>query len=236
MASGPDLRFDIDALFQHLARNLHEEPLAERQWNFHLTADDPADLEAVGDELADEFQVEMPEVVEIGEDGEETPGRPLLMLVRIGALGPDEIKAIAARVAALAEENGFTYEGVACHEPADWEELEAWMPLDDARWRLRSITDSGLPEGEPLGWVFALRGDRVALERLADAIDWADAIPPDLSDEDGVWTLVVGRVATNDEPAFAVEFARIEALAAEHEVELLGAQFFDPDAEPDDDD
>src|SRR5690606_13972949 len=113
-------------------------------------------LSRIADALEDEFALHLQDAVETVEDGETTIGPPLLCIIERGALTPDEVKELDGRFRALAEEEGLEYEGVACFDPMDLEELFGWLNLEEATWRLQNYTESGLEEGAEIPWAFGL--------------------------------------------------------------------------------
>lgn len=236
MPAEPDLRLDIDALFAHLRDNLERDPDDEEsEWHFTFRSDDLDKLTRIGESLADDFDVHLQEEVEtVEEDGSHTIGPPLLAVVIVASLPADEVKALAARFTDLARREGITYEGVSAFEPLDMEEVFGWLELEEARWRLRHFTDTGMQAGDPLPFVFAIEvDDEPAAEKAAEALYDAGFTTLEIIQDDaepgvGVIVHVEGR---NDEKLLAETYGRIEKIAAAHDGEMLGVQFFDDEVE-----
>jgi regulator of RNase E activity RraB len=231
MTEEPDLRFDIDALFDHMVTNLEHDVTQEMDWSFSLQSNDIEALEKVAVEFEDEFDVQVHEEVEVIDgDGNASPGEPLLTIVRCGALSPEEVKEIAERVAAAAAERGFTYEGVECYEPIDEDELFGWLSPEEAVWRLRHMTDSGLEENAELPWTFFLvtpsleSTDRIIEELKSIGIDDYDRY--DDADEDGAFGLCVFARGRNNEAELETASEQATEITERHGGRLEGIQFY----------
>ena len=55
MTEEPDLRFDIDALFEHLTGNLDHDASDEQDWTFWLRSSNVEALKQVAGEFEDDF-------------------------------------------------------------------------------------------------------------------------------------------------------------------------------------
>ncbi|HOD52198.1 MAG TPA: ribonuclease E inhibitor RraB [Candidatus Hydrogenedentes bacterium] len=237
MVDGPDMRFDIDALFDHMVNNLDHNMADELDWEFLLRSPSIESLERIADELENEFTVDLQDAVEhIHPDGTSTFGDPLLSIVRRAALTPHEVKALADRFKAIASHYGVTYDGVTCFRAVDEDELFGWLTLDDAIWRLRQFSDCGLEEGAELPWSFlvvahdASQARSVIAELHKKGFDDLDAVEE--TDEDGnlATCICVFVPGSNDEIALAETCERIEHIAQQFGARLEGVQFFDRDA------
>ena len=240
---------EIDQLFDHLANELEHSPDDPMHWRFNVVGADEAGLEAAGqkgvevwqefgrsvDEDA-EFEVGLAENVEHKDDGS-TVESLVLCFQAIGTLSAEQIKALAQHVEAYAAEHGLTFEDLDCTDATDWDEYMDWMSLEDAQWRLSNLTDSGVPAGAPLPYVFAITAtERTTLESVAQAL--ADAghedseihSDPDEPEDVGLIVRVEGK---NDADSLAASFASIESVVRDGAGELLGVQFFDDNAEDD---
>ncbi|MBK7405055.1 MAG: hypothetical protein IPJ41_10570 [Phycisphaerales bacterium] len=230
----PDLHFDIDALFAHLATVLEHTPDMEREWHFTLRCDEFDRLVRVGESLEEEFDVHVQEEVETVEGDRTFMGPPLLAVMIQAALGPEEVKSLASKFASLAREEGLEYEGVMSFEPLDEEATFGWLGLEDAQWRLRHFTDGGLAPGCSMPFVFAIEAP--AMERaevVAEALAGFEEIEI-LEDEESPGIGVIGRaMGRNDEAVLVEMYERVGRLAAAAGAELVGVQFFDDEEDPD---
>jgi hypothetical protein len=240
MATSPDMRFDIDALFNHMVKNLGHELHSEMTWSFTLRSEDFDKLESVAESLGEEFDIHLQEEVPTIENDEEFVGPPMLSINRTAALKPAEVKALAARIRTLADKHGLEYEGVTSYEPIDEEELFGWLDLESATWRLRHFTDTGLEEGSPMPWVFAVVSASEKVRRKISAalgaggFDLVQDIDPD-EGEDAFLSLI-RRDGTNDEAALTECYESVERIvnkAGGDDAEFLGVQFFDESEEDD---
>lgn len=235
MTQEPDLSFDIDALFDHLVNNLDHDLEQEMDWMFTLRAADVATLEQASELIDDdEFMMYLHEhVEEIDEAGNSSEGRPLLSVIRRGALGPVEVKAIAARLSSIEGVAGLDYEGVECVDVMDENEMYGWMDLESAVWRLRSLTDSGLEQDLELPWVFLILNEELEpLQAAADAYAAAGYERCELYDEvdeEGLYGLCVLIDGSNNEQRLSQTFAAIAAIAEQHGSLLEGVQFYSED-------
>jgi hypothetical protein len=226
----PDLRFDIDAKFAHMIENLGHDLGDEKDWRVHLASDDTARLERVAEALSPEFEAQLVDVEVVEEDGTVREAPPALDVVVRGALGPDEVKALAARFRATAEEAGVEYQGVSSYDPVDLEELFGWLEIEDAAWRLLHFTDTGLEPGAAMPYVFAVVGSDAAVLRSVGAeleergFEVVELVEDD--DEVGVIVRCEGR---NDGTLLRERYAQVEGAASRVGAELLGVQFFEPE-------
>ena len=232
MQDESDMHFDVDALFDHLTKNLGHELENEKEWQFSMESTDIETLETIGVQLQDEFVVQLQDVVEVHDiDGNVTEGPPILIISRTEAMTAPEVKVLAARFKALAEEHGVTYRGVTCFDPIDEAELFGLLKLDDAVWRLRHYTDCGLEENAELPWSFVVIADTpekaktvaTALEERKIPVVACEEEP----DEEGYCAVVVTMQGRNNESEVADAYRKIEAIAEEFGTELEGMQFME---------
>ena len=252
MTRTPD---EIDQLFDHMVTNLEHQFEDPKHWIFHVVGSNRPALEGLVEQIEaawaqrvksviDEAALEEAEVgadvvdnVEITEDGKEVTAAALA-LQAIAAFTPEQVKALAEHANELAKERGLEFEGIDCTDPIDWDEFMAWLDLDDARWRLAHFTDSGMPEGEPVPFVFAIEAsERTTLESVAQALAEAGFdqseihTDPDNPEDMGLVVHVAGR---NDEELLASTYAAVESVVQGSGAELLGVQFFDQSEDDDD--
>ncbi|MEO1528109.1 MAG: ribonuclease E inhibitor RraB [Planctomycetota bacterium] len=227
----PDLNFDIDALFAHLRDNLDHDPDEEQDWHFVLSSKDFPALEKVAGDLEKEFTVHLQEhVEEVGIDGNVERGDPILIVIQSGALTIDEVKQTSQKIQSLAEEHGFTYEGVECYDSIDDEELFGWIAPDEAGWRLRNMTDCGVPENSDLPWTFLVATPTFdAAEKIASALAKTRLEDHDLYDEpddDGNFGLCVFVEGRNNEFELNETAEKISEIAKPEGGSLVGIQFY----------
>ncbi|MCC9640748.1 ribonuclease E inhibitor RraB [Rhodopirellula sp. JC740] len=228
-SSEPDLAFDIDALFTHLVEDLEVDLSFPMDWTFTLRGDSLQQLKSIAETL-EEHQCELQESVEeIDEKGRLSQGRPMLSVVKTGALVPSEVKKIADRMQTIAERTGVEYEGVEVFDSIEDDELFDWMSLDDAVWRMRHFSDSGLNPGEELPWVFLLMGDTLPqMQTFADALvegGFGNSQADEEPDEDGRFGVFIFMDGSNDEERLVAAHKQIMAIATKHDAELEGIQF-----------
>ena len=155
----------------------------------------------------------------------------MLCFQAVGALTAEQVKALAQHAESFAAEHGLALEDLDCTDAVDWDELMDWMSLESAQWRLSNVTDSGLPEGAPLPYVFAIAAtERTTLESVAQALaeaghdDSEIHSDPDEPEDMGLLVRVEG---TNNAEALTAAFASVESVVRESAAELLGVQFID---------
>ncbi|EMI27969.1 MAG: hypothetical protein CMM00_04185 [Rhodopirellula sp.] len=223
------LAFDIDALFSHLVDELGVDLSIPMDWTFTLRGTDIGQLKSIADTL-DDYQCELEEAVEeIDSQGRLSLGRPMLSVVKTGALVPSEVKKIADQMQQIASRTGIEYEGVEVFDAIDDDELFDWLSLDEAVWRLRHFSDSGMNPGEVLPWVFLLMGNSLEqMQSLAEALvaggfdnSQADEDP----DEDGRFGVFVFQEGSNDEERLVAAHRQITKIASDHGAEFEGIQF-----------
>jgi hypothetical protein len=229
MPKATDTRFDIDAKFQHLVK-LGEDLSKPREWHFSLRSkkSELPKLTKLGESLLKDFEVHLQEEVETWVGEKKTMGPPLLSIVRTAVLTPAEVKKLAKKFETLAKKHGFTYDGVSSYEAVDFDELFGWLELDDAIWRLRHFTDTGLAEGDPTPFMFALTARKAAaLKTTAEAVKKWRGVQTDISESDDGPLLQILGPGKNDEAALRKRYKQVEELAKTTKVQLLGMQFFD---------
>lgn len=232
--STPDLRHDIDALFDHLEQHEDLRPGDEKEWLFLLSSDDAGRLEAIGHALEDDFNVGFLDNTLISDDGEETDGPPTLGIVAYGALDRDEVKELHARFRALAEDEGVAYEGVSCYDPDDDDPALDWLDLDQAVERLGDFAEAGLEPDAEVIYVFAIDAESVpAAEAIAGAFTERGYTRLEIAvtDEEEAAALIIHCPGRNDPAELTERYRDVESLAADSGAQLLGVQFFGDDGE-----
>lgn len=231
MNANSDFSSDIDELFDHMINNLDHDLSEEMDWVFSLRSDDLAKLTRIGEQLSEDFMVGLQdELEEIDIDGSRSIGDPMLSVVRQAALTPDEVKTVSSQMAQLAAKEDLVYEGVDCFDPVDDEELIGWLSPDDATWRLRHFTDSGLEIDAELPWAFLV---------LTDTIEQASAIADELAeggiseteiydepDDDGNYGLSAFMSGKNNEFELGQMNDKIKSIAEKQSGRMDGIQFF----------
>ncbi|QDS92021.1 hypothetical protein FF011L_07570 [Roseimaritima multifibrata] len=233
MDEEPDVHFDIDALFGHMAADVDYNPEDELDWVFVLRSKDQGALEQVAQDLESDFTIEVQGSVEEIVDGKVTVGDPILTLSRVAAFTADDVKQIAAQVQAIADERSLTYAGVECYEAIDEDELFGWLAPEDAGWRLRGMTEVGLEENAELPWVFlAVAPSLDASTSIASALQeagFSDRDDYDEADEEGDFAICVFVVGRNNELELDMASQKIAKIAESHGGKLLGVQFYTRD-------
>jgi len=244
---------EIDQLFEHLVTNTEHQLDEPMHWMFNLVGAGRPALEGMAEQIeaawaqhvhsviddaaAEDAEVgaDVVENSEIHEDGSKTTTVVLCLQV-VTALTPEQVKALAKHADALAEQRGLTLEDIDCTDPIDWDEFMDWLDLDDAKWRLAYFTDTGLPKGDPVPFVFAIEAsERTTLESVAQALAEAGYeqseihTDPDSPEDMGLVVHVDGR---NDEQVLAKTYQAVASVVQDSGAELLGVQFF---AESEDD-
>jgi len=226
-----DTKFDIDALFTQIAEESEQGTDLVLDWHFDLRSDDAELLETLANELEDEFIIHLQaQMTQTDDSGVVTEGPPILTLVRSEMLDADEVKAIAARMQAIADERGLIYEGVSCYDPIDDEEMYGWMSPEDACVRLQHMTEAGLELDAELPWTFLVstqNGDVIKPlfdEMNANGFDDIDGF--DEPDEDGEFAVCIYMLARNNETELTATATKITEIANRFGGELHGIQFF----------
>ena len=231
MSEEPNLSFDIDALFDHLINNLEHKIEDVQDWAFGLRSKDLAVLHSVAQQLENQYQIQVQESVEEeDEEGNITNGDPMLVVLQQAALTPDQVKTMAAEMKAIADQHGLSYEGVDCYDPVDEEELVDWISVEDVSWRMRSMTDSGLPADSELPWTFLiLTPNGESIKPVAEALEAAgftdrdEYDEPDEDDEYGLCVFVAGK---NNEAELLAAANTISSICEQRGAKLEGIQFF----------
>lgn len=228
----PDLHFDIDALFDHLLNNLEHQLDDEKEWSFTFRDESLEKLTRIAESLNSEFDVHLQEETETHENDRVFMGPPLLAVIIVGALQPDEVKALAARFTALAAEESITYEGVGVCEPFDDEAFMDWLDVEDACWRLRYYSDCGLEAGADMPYIFLIETEgREQAQAVAEALNTDGLDQTEIAEEDDATGVFVRFAGKNDEETLRVVYARVERIAIAQHADLIGVQFFEEDDE-----
>jgi hypothetical protein len=231
MGEQPDLRFDIDALFDHMVANLAHDMADEKDWTFLFRSPELSKLQQLAVDLGTEFIIQLQEEVEEYRDGVVTAGPPLLSVIRRGALTAAEVKSIAAHMSETAAKHGVDYEGVQAFRVIDEDVLFGWLDVDEAVWRLRHFTDNGLPDDADMPWTFRVQA--VEIERLDKTAEEFVSIGYDRvhvyeePDDGGNYTLCLFMNGTNNESALTEMYSKLGEIAQQHRAEPAGIQFFE---------
>ncbi len=234
----PDLRFDIDALFDHLIKNMEHDIDTPKAWHFTLRGPKLAALERLAETLENEFRVELQESVETVEEDRTFDGPPMLSIIVEDALRPNQVKSLSDRFEKLAKANKLDYEGVNCFDPMS-EDDSGWLSLEDASWRLRQFADFGAQESDPVNLVFAIvTGEESHAKTVVKALRAAGIQDAEVMDDEGEYGVVVTIPSTHSESALAKAFAKVERVATDTKADFLGVQFdgTEDDGGEDDDD
>ncbi|TWT85200.1 hypothetical protein Pla123a_00060 [Posidoniimonas polymericola] len=231
MADEPDLAFDIDALFEHLTVDLDHELTDELEWAFIVRSSDYAALEEAAHEFEDEFAIHLfEEVDELDEEGNATPGDPLMCVICVEALTAEQVKEIAARVDAVAAARGLEYEGVQCADPLDEDGMHDWVQPGDVSARLNYMTEAGVEADAELAWtLLVVAPDPASTDKIAEAAvaaGFADFDQFDERDEEGDCGICLFVPGTNNEAALAATIAKLNQISEPHGGQLAGVQFF----------
>jgi hypothetical protein len=188
-------------------------------------------LQSIAGRLENEFQTQIQESVEEhSPDGEITDGPPILIVSRCAALTADDVKAIASRMTPIAETEGVTYEGVECYDAVDEDELFDWMELEDATWRLRHFTDTGLEIDEELPWAFLITAENASdlqtAEQTLNKAGLARTQCFDDPDENGAFGMCLFVDGKNNESELVAAHRKFEELLVSTDAKLTGIQFF----------
>ena len=232
MNNEPDLSFDIEALFEHMG--VEEGVKAElSDWHFRITSPDLDKLETVAEEQKKYFDVHLQEEVEIinADDNSVTMGDPMLTLIQRGEFAYGEVKDLVSRVSKIAEENGVKYDGVDSYDPIDAEEIFGWIPVEDAGWRLRHMTDCGLDEDGELPWTFYIETSNSEInKKVKDKLEaggFDDLELFDEPDEEGFCAICIFVEGRNNEIELIQMAEKIEEFANPFDAKLQGIQFYD---------
>lgn len=236
---------DVDKSFDHMINNLDCDPeQTEQLWMFSFRHDaDPAKLEAFGESLVERFAEEAAfqhEMVLAHSVDDDTEWMAMMLTVQT-TMSRDTVKRWISRFASLAEENGIEFEGQSCCEALDWEEFERPMNAEEAAWRLRHFTDSGLPAGAPLHWILAFTATDPAVAESFECVlreagfDEIDRSENEDDAEEREYYIGAVLLRSNTEAGLAEQHAAAEELAASHGVRFEGFQFADPDPEDSED-
>lgn len=233
----PDLRRDIDALFDHLIKNNDHDIDTPMEWHFTLRGSKLDALSRLAETLEDEFRVDLQESVETTENGRTFDGPPMLSIVIVDALRANQVKSLSDRFEKLAKASALQYEGVSAHEATD-EDDSGWLSLEDATWRLRQLADFGVQEADELALVFAIvADDQRHAQSIVKALKAAGIQNAEVMDDEGEFGVVATLPSTHSQPALAKAFAKVERVAADTKGNFLGVQFDGTeDDEPGDDD
>lgn len=228
----PDLHFDIDALFDHMLNNLEHQLGDEKEWSFTFRDESLEKLTRIAQSLDDEFDVHLQEEVETYENDRVFMGPPLLAVIIVAALQPDEVKSLAERFTALAAEESIVYEGVGVADPFDAEAFMDWLDIEDACWRLRYFSDCGLEPGADMPYIFLIETEsRAGAEAVADALNTDGLDQTEIAEEDDATGVFVRFAGKNDEEMLRAVYARVERIAIAQHADLIGVQFFEDDDE-----
>jgi hypothetical protein len=226
----PDLTMDVEALFDHLVNHLQHDLSDRLDWSFTLRSPHLDRLETVAEQLSEDFFVHVQDEVEnFDADGEATSGDPMLTVYCQDALTQSQVQEIADRLTALAAEYDLVYEGVACYDPIDDDDLPGWLSPVDAALRLRSLVDGGFDVDAEIPWAFLIIFNSPdALKTTAERLNETGLNDIDIYDEqddEGSYALCVFVAGSANECALTELAEKIEAITLQNPGELIGIQF-----------
>lgn len=231
MSDEPNLAFDVDALFEHLTENLGHNLEDEKEWTYIVRSSDYQALEDAASEFEEEFAIHLHQhVEEEDEEGNVSKGDPIMCVIRVDALSAEQVKEIAQRVDAVAAARGLDYEGVHCYDSVDEQALLEWLAPEDAAWRLRALTDSGLEPDAELPWTILVvapdvpETDKIAADLAAAGFDDFDQF--DERDEEGDCGVCLFVPGTNNEAALQATMQKVAQVAEPHGGQLVAVQFY----------
>ena len=200
-------------------------------WTFWFRSPDIARLQKVATDLEDEFTVDIQETVtEMDEEGNVSDGAPSMAVIERAALSDEEVEALTVRMKQIAADAGIEFEGVDSYEPVDMEDLFGWLEPEEAGWRLRNMTDSGLEPDADLPWTFLIQAPsldamRVIAKKLG-AAGYDDRDDFDEPDEDGDYGTCVFVPGRNNEPELQETAVKISKIVEAQGGSLVGIQFY----------
>ncbi|MEZ6094684.1 MAG: ribonuclease E inhibitor RraB [Pirellulaceae bacterium] len=227
-------QMDIDAVFDHLVNNLGHDIEDELDWVFWFHASTPSELNAIAEELKDEFDVDLiedaSEDASDDEEGDDEQAKPMISALQRGALTCDDVKSLVERFRALAEQHGVTFEGVECFDPMNEQEIYGWFSPEDIGWRLSQLTESGLEEDGALPWVFLVETPAQEIaQQIAEKLEqsgFTDRDEFDEPDENGNYGLCIFVAGRNNEEALTQTVHEISTIVDSTGGELVGLQFY----------
>ncbi|GAA4448998.1 hypothetical protein [Novipirellula rosea] len=230
--SNADFHKHIDELFDHMINQLDYQTDEPLEWVFGIESSDIALLEKVGDRAPESYEWDVQEEVEhVDEEGNTTMGGPMLALRRCEALTPAQVKACVDEIDALAKQFGLELGDVTSYDPIDEDDFFDWMSLDEAHWRLRHYTDSGLEADSDLPWLFLLFAPSLeelnALTVALDTQSLGTIESYDEPDEEGQYAMCLFIEGKNNEAELTAMHDRINAIAEVNNAEIVGIQFLD---------
>lgn len=158
-------------------------------------------------------------------------GEPILRLVQRGSFTCAEIKGLATRIRKISESRDLKYDGVACRDPINEQELFGWFPVEEAGWRLRHLTDCGLEENAELPWTFYISTPDIETNEKVcnklNSIGITDFDSSDEPDEDGACAVCVFEIGRNNEVDLRSMAEKISGAVDPIGATLDGIQFYD---------
>ncbi|TVS07681.1 MAG: hypothetical protein EA423_03570 [Phycisphaerales bacterium] len=228
---------DIDKSFDHMIDNLDCDPeQTDMLWMFSFRHDeDPEKLEKFGESLVKRFagEADFQHEMVLAQDDSDAQWTALAITVQT-KMSRDQAKRWVRTFSALAEENGVEYEDHSCFEAFDWDEFEKPMNAQDAAWRLRHLTDCGLPAGAPLLWILAFTATDPAVAESFEGVlreagfDEIERSENEEDAEDREYYIDAVLLRSNTEAGLPEQHAAAEKLASAHGVRFEGFQFADP--------
>ena len=229
-----DLAFDIDALFEHMINNLDHDLENELEWIFTFVNPDTEALEQFAESIADEL-TSAEESLELGliplaiqhENSNTITERTDLIATVLGSLQPDEVKELHNLCIKLAKDSGTEYIGVTFADPFP-EDLMDYIPLHEAIARLEYLTETGLPENEPLPFNFAVECDTpdnartLAKTLIADLDDGSLQSVDVITDDEPGAVIDIEYAGRNDPQLLTNIYNRINQHATTANAELIG--------------
>lgn len=209
----------VDWYLEHLRTNLNRDMRAVRVWSFDLRTKDIGGMRALSTALrkARYLTTEQEVVEEISGTGRKrrvVQGPPLVTAFSRSKANAAALKRRVRALVTLASKLDATFSSMSSF---DLDEFEMFygppkaMPLADACWRLRSMSDLGMKEGAKIEFTFCLVAEdakaltaslkRAGLSKVARAPKGAN------------WNISVTVPGVNDEKRLKAEYAAMRKAA-----------------------
>jgi hypothetical protein len=230
-----DLVKKVDWLFEHLTHNLDKRPDAQCGWETHVHFPDILSMQRATRRLRkDGYLVMTQDHYELTTiRGKKEISRdlgPTALVYTIGAFKAPAVKDYVRKILSLAREFGAK-----CDHLTHWDLDELEMiygppkliaTLKAAQWRLHHYTDTGLPEGAPLIYVFGFAATSPA--QAIAALKKLGVKKARRGPRDAVWTVETRTLGSNDDAMLAEAFKAARKQAKLLQCKLVGVEFEDP--------
>lgn len=209
----------VDWYMDHLRTNLNRDMRALRVWSFDLRPKDVHGMHALAKTLRRaRYLTTVQEVVEeisgVGRTRKKIAGPPLVTAFSRGKPNAAALKRRVRSLITLAEKHDARYESLSS---MDMDEFEMFygppkaMPLADACWRLRSISDLGMKKGAKIDYRFCLVAEDI--KACTAALRKAGYARVARAPKDANWTISVSVAGANDEKRLKAEYAAMKKAA-----------------------